>query len=166
MRFLIVLAMGLILFVSPLVAEEFNLSTVVSGVVHQVNVKVGEKVKKGQLLLSLDQKVFESEVIEADKLLYSAQLYRDEAKKELERAEELYERTVLSDHELNVARIGFAKMDALLAAAESQKQKADYALKYSQIIAPVAGKVQKINAWPGMVVNNSVTVNTLLTIKE
>lgn len=162
----VILTMGLMLFLTPLIAKEYDLSTAVSGVVQQVNVKVGEKVKKGQLLLLLDQKVFESEVTEAEKLLLSAQLHRDEAKKELERSEELYERTVLSDHELDVAKAAFARMDALVAAAESQKEKAAYALKYSQIVAPVAGKVSKVHAWPGMVVNNRVTTTILLTINE
>jgi len=166
MKIRIVLAIGLILFFSQLAAREYDLSTVVSGVVNQVNVKVGEKVKKGQLLLLLEQNVFESEFAEAEKMLLSAQLHRDEAKKELERSEELYERTVLSDHELNVSKAEFARMDALLAVAESQKQKAAYALKYSKIVAPVAGKVQKISAWPGMVVNNRVSTTILLTIKD
>jgi len=166
MKLRVAMIIGLMLFFSPLVAKEYELSTAVSGVVYQVNVKVGEKVKKDQLLLILDQEVFKAEMAEAEKVLHSAQLHRDEAKKELERAEELYERTVLSDHELNAAKAEFAKMDALLAVAESQKQKAAYALKYSQIVAPFGGKVQKIYAWPGMVVNNSVKTTILLTIKE
>lgn len=162
-RYQLLLMIVLILFLPQLQARDFELSTAANGVVQKVNVKVGEKVKKGQLLLSLDQKLFAAEVKKSEKMLLSARLNKNEAKKELERAEELYERTVLSDHELNVAKIEFARIDALLAAAESQVEKSAYELKYSQIFSPVNGKVKKINAWPGMLVNNSLK-NTILLI--
>ena len=163
MKIHLLLMLGLFLLSSQIQARDFELSTVVSGVVKQVNVKAGDKVKKGQVLLFLDQQVFEAAQKTSEKMFHSAQLARDEAKKELDRAKELYERTVLSDHELNLAKIEFAKFDALLAKAESQKKLSAYELKYSQIVAPINGKVKKVIAWPGMVINNSLK-NTILLI--
>lgn len=166
MKICLSLMMSLFLFIPQLQAKDFELSTVVNGVVKQVNVKVGDKVKKGQVLLLLEPQVFEAELKKAKKMLQSALLNKNEAKKELERAEELYERTVLSDHELNLAKMEFAKYDALLAEAESQKEKSAYELKYSQILAPTNGKIKKVIAWPGMVINNSLKNTILLIISK
>lgn len=162
----LLLLLALVLIAPQIVAQDFELSTAVSGVVKQVNVKVGEKVKKGQLLLTLDARVFEAHLNEAEKALHSARLSRDEAKKELERAEELYERTVLSDHELNIEKVAFADADAQVAAAERQLQTASYELEYSRVVSPVDGKVVTVNAWPGMVVNNAVRTTTLLVVNR
>ena len=161
--FLVLMLFILILFVSPLAAKDYELGTFASGVVQKVTVKVGDKVKRGQLLLMLDQKVFKAELKRAEKMLLSAQLNKTEAQKELDRAEELYERTVLSDHELNLAKVQYAAVDALAATAESELANAQYVLQYSQILSPAAGKIKKVNVWPGMIVNNRLK-NTVLLV--
>ncbi|MDX1811732.1 MAG: efflux RND transporter periplasmic adaptor subunit [Gammaproteobacteria bacterium] len=143
---------------------EYPLTTAVSGVVKQVLVKSGEKVKQGQILLVLDQRVIKARLQAAEKKLESAKLDLAEVKKELERTEELYDRTVISNHELEVAKVNFARAEAAFSNVNEEHAKAQYDMDYSQIVSPIAGKVKQLNAWVGMVVNNAQQNTTLITL--
>jgi len=140
----------------------FILTTASTGVVEKINVKTGQSVKKGQLLLQLDQRVYKAKLDEAIVVLKSTKLEFEEAQKELERAEELYERTVLSDHELNSAKVEFAKAESYLAKSKRQEIEAQYNFDHSQLLAPVSGKIQSIMAFPGMFVNNQLKDTPLI----
>jgi len=142
----------------------FELTTAVSGVVDKVLIKPGQKVKKGKSLLLLDQRVFKAKLEAAEKTLKSAELELAEAEKEQERAEELYERTVLSDHQLNEAKVLFAKAQAWAAQAKRELAEAQYNMDYSQISAPFDLKIKKLHAWPGQVVNNREKNTVLITV--
>lgn len=145
---------------------EFELSTAVSGVVKEVKTKKGQKVKKGQVLLVLDQRVFIAELEAAKKSVNSASLDLEENKKELERTEELYDRTVISDHELELAKVNYAAAEKNYANAQKQLAHAQYQLDYSKIIAPVSGKIKSVGAWEGMVVNNQIKNTILITLEN
>ena len=160
----VLLGLVLCLTWSLSLAKDFDLTTAVSGVVEKILVKEGSRVKKGQELLILDQRVFLAELQSAEKMLRSAELDYEESKKELERTEELYDRTVISDHELELAKVNFAKADATLADAKRRMVAAQYHVDYSKITAPVSGRVKSINAWVGMVVNNSEKNMILMTV--
>jgi len=163
-RILFSIVLFLNLTVSFAKEGSFELTTAVSGVVEKVYVKPGEKVKQGQLLLTLDQRVMKAESLEAESWERSAKLELDEAKKELERTEELYDRTVISDHELELAKINFAKKENEYTKASRAKVLAQYQLDFSQVVAPVSGKIKKVNAWKGMVVNNKQQNTVLITM--
>lgn len=143
----------------------YELTTAISGVVEKILVKPGEKVKQGQVLLVLDQRVLKADLEAANKAMQSSKLNLEEVRKELERTEALYERTVISDHELELAKVNFAKAEAEHATAVRQVSKAQYQFDYSQIVAPVSGKIKSIPAWENMVVNNQLK-NTVLIVME
>ncbi len=118
-----------------------KLSTPVSGVVAKVNVRPGDRVTEGDVLLQLDNGVIKAneEKAKAD-VQYHDRLYK-EAERELERHQELYDRTVLSDHELELAKIAFTQATAQLKTAEAVLAKADFDLRHSEIKAPFNGIV-------------------------
>ncbi|MGD8926538.1 MAG: biotin/lipoyl-binding protein, partial [Thioalkalispiraceae bacterium] len=86
--------------------QKTELGTVVSGIVKNVYVNVGDIVKKGDKLLQLDDSVSKAHVVEYRAKLQSAEEELKEAERERDRALELYDRTVLSQHELQVAKNG------------------------------------------------------------
>ncbi|WP_293672716.1 biotin/lipoyl-binding protein, partial [Thiolapillus sp.] len=86
--------------------RQLTLGTLVSGVVREVKVQPGQVVAQGDVLLKLDQREFRAQLNRAKALVARANSLFEEAKREEERAEELYDRTLLSDHELQKARIG------------------------------------------------------------
>ena len=83
----------------------FKITSPISGVIEEVFVEVGQSIKKDQILLRFDSRLIDSNLTAAKAKLQAEKLNLEEAKKENERAEELYERTVLSDHDLQKAKI-------------------------------------------------------------
>ena len=92
--------------------RRLELSTPVSGPVASVRVAPGERVEAGDLLLELDQRLYQARLDQARAGLEQARQNREEGRRDLERAEELYDRTVLSDHDLTLARISAAEAEA------------------------------------------------------
>ena len=164
--YVLFISLSLISFTAFAKESVFELSTASIGVVDVVNVKAGKKVKKGQVLLKLDQRVYKAKLDEAISALQSMSLNFKEAKKELERAEELFERTVLSDHDLSVAKITFAKAEASLKKIERMKIEAQYNFDHSQLLAPFSGRIKSVIAFPGMLVINQLKPTVLVTMEK
>ena len=76
-------------------SQRVELGSPVNGIVEKVTVNVGDKVKKGDALVQLDNAVFKGHVNEYRAQLVSNQEVLKEAERERDRALELYDRTVL-----------------------------------------------------------------------
>ena len=69
--------------------QQVSLGLTASGMIETVNVKLGDKVKAGQRLLSLQQTVFQADVAVAWAALKQAKAAHTEAARELERTQAL-----------------------------------------------------------------------------
>lgn len=132
-------------------AGRIELTTRVPGVVEEVRVGVGQRVKKGEVLVKLNTVVYEARVKEAQAEVERSRLDEDDAKKDLDRAEELYRRTVTSTTELDAARLKYARAKAGLMAAEAHLTIAQKNLTDAVLRAPFNGVVAERLAEPGMV---------------
>jgi len=138
---------------SPLwAADKVELTTRVSGVVDQVLVKPGQRVKKGAVLLRLDKTVLQARLDEAAAELTRAQADEGDAKRELERAQELFNRTVSSTSELDAATLRYARAQAALSGANARRAIAQKNLSDAELKAPFDGVVSAIPGAPGTVV--------------
>jgi len=142
------------------------LSTPVSGVIDTVAVAPGQRVDAGQLLLQLDQRPFESALRDARAQLHKHRLQRDEARRELERTRELYERRVISVHDLQVEEIAFAAAESDYASATAARDKATLELEYSTLQAPFDGLVLDVRVTAGMTVINAQQATPLITVAQ
>ncbi len=129
--------------------KKVELSTPVSGIVSELSVRVGERVNKGQLLLKLDYRPFLLEIDQARSEVRRLAVALEEARREKDRAEELYARTLLSDHELQLARIEWTTADAKLESAKTDLARARLNLEYSMVRAPFNGRVLERHAEVG-----------------
>jgi multidrug efflux system membrane fusion protein len=145
-------------------AERVTLSSVSSGMLTKVNVAVGDEVAKGDLLLELDQRGIRSSLAAAESRSKAARLLNSEAKRELDRAMELYDRTLLSDHERKLAEIEAAKAEAEFRRAESQLVEARLRREFSRIRAPFDGVVLAVHVQPGQAVINRLNAMPLVTL--
>lgn len=144
--------------------ERVTLSSVSSGMLARVNVAAGDQVAKGDLLLELDQRGIRSSVAAAESQSKAAGLLNAEAKRELDRAMELYDRTLLSDHERKLAEIEAAKAEAAFRQAESQLVQARLQREFSLIRAPFDGIVLAVHVRPGQAVVNRLETAPLVTL--
>ncbi len=117
-------------------ARRVELSMPVSGVVVEVPAHTGQHVGKDQVLLRLDSKVREANLEQAKAQLTRHTRLRSEAQRELNRSQELFNATLLSEHEMELARIGFDSAEAELQKAKAALAQAESDLKYSELRAP------------------------------
>ena len=144
--------------------QHMQLSTPVSGVVEQVSVKPGQQVKLKQKLLKLDDRGFRALVKRAEGVLSRATETHIEAKREMDRAQELFDRTAISVHERELVKIEYTKAIASLKEAQAELVRAKLDLEYSEISAPLAGTVLQVYAHQGQTISNRLRVHPLLAM--
>lgn len=142
------------------------LSTLTDGMVEKLHVAVGAQVKRGELLLELDPRRYRLHIAAAESRRESARLRNDEAHRELDRSLELYDRTLLSDHERKLAEIEAAKSDAEFRAAEATLADLRLQREYGRIVAPFDGLVVELHVRPGQAVVNRLDPMPLATLVE
>jgi RND family efflux transporter MFP subunit len=145
-------------------ARQVPLGTLASGVVAEVTVEAGDRVRRGQLLARLDQRAFIADVGRAQAQVAYLRSAFDEATREQERVQELFDRTLLAEHDLQLAHIARAKAEAGLRGAEAELAQAQLLLDYSAVRAPFDGVVLSREAEPGQVVVTRLASVTMLTL--
>ncbi len=147
-------------------AQRVELGVLVNGVVKEVPVTEGQRVKKDQLLLKLNERVFVADVNHAEADLKKAQEILIEAKRELDRVEELYNRTVSSEHELEQANLEHTRALATEKKAQAVLVRKYTALKYSAIHAPFDGIILSRNASVGQTIVSALQSQPMITMAE
>lgn len=117
--------------------------------IDKVHVRAGDTVQQGQVLLELEKKdlLARSQQTEEQVRVVSARL--KEAQQSLARVEELYERQLVARAELDSARANHDALRAKLAGARQANEEAEVALAFSEIRAPIDGRVVDRFAEPG-----------------
>ena len=144
--------------------QKLALSLPVSGIIKTINVTPGQKVEKGTVLLSLDKRPFQYRLKSAKSRMGQYVPGRNEARNELERSEELYERTVLSQVELDRAKIDFAEKDARYQEASADVDQTKLDLEYAELKAPFDLIVLKNHVIAGQTVVNRLQATPLVTV--
>jgi len=147
-------------------SQRVDLGPLVSGVVSEVHVKAGQPVNKGDDLISLDSRGFRSQVSQRVAEQRHAQAALEEAEREDARAAELYDRTLLSDFERNLAQIALQSARATAEGARARLVAARLDLERSVVRAPFDGVVLAVNAAPGQSVVSELQSQPLVTVAD
>lgn len=147
-------------------ANRVSLSVPVDGLVTQVKARPGDSVETGAELVLLDTRVARAHVAQARSAVRKFELHRAEAQREWDRAKELYDRTVLSQHELQNAEIAFADADAEYRAAQGALTASEVALELHAVKAPFVARVLEVHVAPGQAVVGTQQVQPLVTVAE
>ena len=167
--------LGLSLSASVLAAEvvgvvawtqKVELGTLVSGVVAVVHVRPGQTVGQGDPLVTLDDRGFKGEVDRHLAVYRHAQVALEEARREDERAIELYDRTVLSDFERNQAKIALQAARARAEEARADLIQARLDLERSVVRAPFDGLVLAVNVSAGQTIVSAWQSQPLVTLAD
>lgn len=136
----------------------------VSGVLDNVAVQAGQVVKKGELLASLDPALFKAGVAEARADMDRLGEESVDAKRDLDRVQELYSRTVASTTELDAAKLRFARASAGLAASQARVERARRLLADSELRAPFDVLILSRQAEPGLVITSQCQPATIVSV--
>jgi membrane fusion protein (multidrug efflux system) len=114
-----------------------------------VNARAGDSVKKGDLLIALEKSDLLSRAAQASERVKSVTALRNEAESQFTRIQEMLQRKLVAVAELDQAKAQFESLNADLAAAVQAHKEALTAVEYSQIVAPIDGRVVDRFTEPG-----------------
>lgn len=147
-------------------SQRVELSTPISGTVQSVSVEVGDRVKKGQILLSLDSTAFQARVEQNKSELTRLNAEAAEYRRELDRVLELHERTVVATTELDQAKLNALRSQSMFAEAKSRLRQNQKALDDAAIRAPFDAVVILREAESGQNVVTGLQSQMLLTLAK
>jgi len=125
-------------------ATETKISFRVSGLLEQLNIKVGQQIRKGDLIASLDDRDLNLNYEESKAARLNAQVQADNANSNLLRVRELYENDNVALSEYEQAKNSYASAKADLEARQKQLDLQKSQLQYSQIHSPMTGIVTQV----------------------
>jgi multidrug efflux system membrane fusion protein len=132
--------------------ERVDIRSRVAGAVQSVHFREGSLVGKGDLLLTIDPAPYAAEVERAEAQVVAAQSRVSYTRSELERGQRLWDERAIAQRE-NDERINASReADANLRAAQAALQSARLNLGYTQVRAPVAGRVGRLEVTVGNLV--------------
>ncbi|OWK29915.1 efflux RND transporter periplasmic adaptor subunit [Sphingomonas mucosissima] len=135
----------------------------VSGAITAVHFTDGAIVRKGQLLFTLDQRPFTAALAEARAGLISARSDVELARANLDRAQRLVADEAVSKSDIDQLTARLRAANAALAGAEARVRARALDVEFTQVRAPISGRVSDRKIDPGNLVAGGDTNGTLLT---
>lgn len=138
-------------------AEQFtNISSRTMGYVSRINVSVGDKIKKGQVLIQINNTDIKAKKAQADAGLSEAEAGFQIAEKDYHRFKKLHEQNSASQKEFDDISMHYEIAKAQVEAAKQVQNEINAILSYGNIKAPFSGVItsKSVNlgdmATPGM----------------
>ena len=132
--------------------ERVDIRSRVAGTVQEVHFKEGTLVKKGDLLITIDPAPYAADVDRAAAQVAAAQARLSYSKSEYDRAQRLLDEKAIAQREADERINAQREADANLRAAQAALQTARLSLGYTQVRAPVAGRVGRLEITVGNLV--------------
>lgn len=147
--------------------ERVEVRARVAGAIQQVHFREGDLVQAGELLITVDPAPYQADVDRAAAQVAAAEARVALVKADLDRGQRLFDSRTVSQRDLDERVNASKEALANLKAAQAALQTADLNLSYTQVRAPVSGRVGKreitvgnlIAAGPG-----STVLTTLVSV--
>ncbi len=135
----------------------------VNGYLQKINFKDGAEVKKGDLLFVIDPRPYQAELDRVQAELDQAQTQYDLAQNDAKRANDLFANHAISAEELDTRSKRVATTDGLIKSAKANLETAQLNLAYTQIQAPIDGRLGRKLVTEGNLITGDAKDATLLT---
>jgi RND family efflux transporter MFP subunit len=140
--------------------DQVEIRARVSGYLEEVHFGDGAIVQEGDLLFTIDPRPYEAALQQAQATLDAAQAQLNFATEDLERGEELAESGTISQQVVEQRRQAFLTAQGEADRAEAALAQARLDVEFTQIKAPIAGRVSRRLVSRGNLVNANETVLT------
>jgi multidrug efflux system membrane fusion protein len=144
--------------------ERVDVRSRVAGAVQSVHFREGAMVKQNELLIRIDPAPYAAEVERAEAQVVAAQARVSHTTSEHERARRLWEDSAIAQRELDERVNAQREAQANLRGAQAALQSARLSLGYTQVRAPVAGRVGKLEVTVGNLVASGPGAPVLTTL--
>jgi len=134
----------------------------VSGFLEKVFFTDGQLVTAGKPLFQIDDRPYRAEVDRTAAAIEQAQARLDRLKLQEERAKKLFESTAIPEETFEQIRFDRAEAAGALAAAQANNRAANLNLTFTQITAPIGGRISRRLVDPGNLVQADTTPMTTI----
>lgn len=133
-----------------------SLSTRMMGFVERIPIAVGQKVGKGQLLVSIKNADLQAKKAQVEASIIEAKAGFQNAEKDYQRFVNLFEKSSASQKELDDMTSHYEMAKARYEAAQQMRNEVDAQFAYANIRAPFAGVVTNIHIDEGTMANPGI----------
>lgn len=145
--------------------QVIEIRPMISGYIQEIYVNEGDRVKKGQLLFSINNPQYQQEVNTARASINSAEAEVNSAKMEIEKVRPLVEKQIVSNYRLKSAELVLEAKEAALEQAKAALANAQANLGYTRVKSPQDGIIGTIPYKTGALVSSSTT-EALTTLSD
>jgi RND family efflux transporter MFP subunit len=135
----------------------------VSGYLDTINFTDGQMVKAGDLLFTIDPRPYQIAVESAKADVIKAQAQVAQAANDVARAQQLVENRAITSRDIDQRKANLDIAKAQQLSAESALRNAELNLEWTQVKAPIPGRVSDRRVDPGNLVQGGQSGSTLLT---
>ena len=147
-------------------AADRSLSFAVPGVIADIKVKPGMKVRQGDVLAVLDQRVLLAAKKASAAKVESMMLRSELLARRLEQTRQLYDSLSASTENVEDAEVAATQAKAELEEARAQAVITAWNLERSTLRAPFTGSITSISGYPGMVIPANGDVVPVVVIRS
>lgn len=144
--------------------ERVDVRPRVSGAIQAIHFREGALVKQGDLLVTIDPAPFQAEVDRAEAQVVAARARVLFTRNEEERGKQLFETRNMSQRDLDQRTNAWREAEANLRGAQAALQSAKLNLGYTEVRAPVSGRVGKREITVGNLVSAGADAPVLTTL--
>lgn len=130
-----------------------ELSTRFMGHITRIPVNVGDKVRKGQLLVVINNTELEAKKAQVNAQIATAQIAFDNAQKDFKRYQNLYQKNSVTAKELEDITTHFHAAKTQLETAKQQQKEIEAQFQYTNIKAPFSGVITQKFVNEGAIAN-------------
>ncbi len=152
--------------IKPQVGAVVKIGARATGTIFRMNVKIGDRVKKGQLIALIDDREIRHAIEQQRAALKEAQANYNYAKINYEREVELLKHEYTTKDAVDRAKSQFEASMAKIEDIKAQLQQQETKLTYTRIYAPIAGVVSDVTAQEGETIVAGLQVANLVTVLD